>query len=214
MTWHDRVNDLLRQKGWTAAELIRRSGVHRDLIYKYLKKEIAQPRGDTLGRIADALGTTESYLRFGIRAATSGTEGESTVALRSVPVVTSAELLAAGGVRAVLNRSNEYRQAPIPDDVPTNAIGLEIVDPSMSPRLPEGSIVIIALDQPPEPGRYVAAIHKASGQAVIRRWRCPDASNAKAGDLVPENSDFPTLRLASEQDGEVIGRAVLVIHRL
>ncbi|WP_051002423.1 XRE family transcriptional regulator [Magnetospirillum molischianum] len=74
--WHVRLVRALTRKGWTQSELSARTGIDANNIYKYTSGVVAQPRGDTLRRMADALGVNLIWLRDG-----SGPE------LSAVPVV-------------------------------------------------------------------------------------------------------------------------------
>ncbi len=54
--WVKRLNQALRKSGWSKAELARRSGVDYDSLNKYLAGKVEHPRGDSLPRLARALG--------------------------------------------------------------------------------------------------------------------------------------------------------------
>jgi len=64
--WHARLVKALTRKGWTQSELSSRTGIDANNIYKYTSGVVAQPRGDTLRRMADALGVNLIWLRDGI----------------------------------------------------------------------------------------------------------------------------------------------------
>lgn len=64
--WHLRLRTAVDEKGWTIKELSKRSGVSYDSVNKYLRGEVAQPRGKTLDKIADALQTSSLYLKEGL----------------------------------------------------------------------------------------------------------------------------------------------------
>ncbi|EXL06238.1 hypothetical protein BG46_15815 [Brucella anthropi] len=66
MTWVERLNEALAKKAWTKAELQRQSGVPYDNIVKYLGGKVDQPRGDTLPKLAQALGVDPLWLEKGI----------------------------------------------------------------------------------------------------------------------------------------------------
>lgn len=66
--WHDRLYAAWKRTGWSKVELGRRSGIAGESIYKYLKGEVKQPRGDTFHRLADALGVHYTWLRNGVGA--------------------------------------------------------------------------------------------------------------------------------------------------
>ena len=64
-TWAKRLNDSLKQSGWSNAELARRSGLGYDSLNKYLSGKVSQPRGDSLPRLAETLGINALWLRDG-----------------------------------------------------------------------------------------------------------------------------------------------------
>ena len=63
--WVKRLNDALQRSGWSKSELARRSGVNYDSLNKYLAGKVEQPRGDSLPRLARALGVGDLWLRQG-----------------------------------------------------------------------------------------------------------------------------------------------------
>lgn len=64
-SWAVRANDALQKRGWSEAELARRAGVPKESLYKQLQGKVENPRGDTIRRIANALGVHEFWLRTG-----------------------------------------------------------------------------------------------------------------------------------------------------
>jgi transcriptional regulator with XRE-family HTH domain len=65
-TWHQRLIEAMDVKGWSVAELSRQSDVSSDLVHKYLKGKVAQPRGEILNKLANALGKHPIWLKEGI----------------------------------------------------------------------------------------------------------------------------------------------------
>lgn len=65
MEWHERLERKRLEKGISGAELGRLSGIKYDNVMKYLRGKVERPRGDTLSRLAGALGTTEKFLLYG-----------------------------------------------------------------------------------------------------------------------------------------------------
>ncbi|EEA96226.1 helix-turn-helix transcriptional regulator [Pseudovibrio sp. JE062] len=66
MTWQERLQKLRKQNDLTVKDLARRANVGYDNLYKIEKGLIENPRGDTLGKLAQALGVNEQFLRFGL----------------------------------------------------------------------------------------------------------------------------------------------------
>lgn len=65
MAWSDRAKEVMEQRGWKIAELARRADVNKEALYKQLQGKAEQPRGETLKRIAAALGVSPIWLRDG-----------------------------------------------------------------------------------------------------------------------------------------------------
>lgn len=63
--WAERANQELLRRGWKAAELARRAGLPSETLWKQLQGGVANPRGDTIPRIARVLGVHEYWLRTG-----------------------------------------------------------------------------------------------------------------------------------------------------
>lgn len=66
MTWNERLQRLVRDKGLSKAELSRLSGVPYDSVNKYLRGDVDNPRGNTLAKLAEALDSSVSYLQNGL----------------------------------------------------------------------------------------------------------------------------------------------------
>jgi len=64
--WHLRLGDHLQRKGWSQVEFSDRAGVSVDSVRKYLRGDVAQPRGDSLAKLANCLGVHLLWLRDGI----------------------------------------------------------------------------------------------------------------------------------------------------
>lgn len=63
--WAERTLEVLASRGWSRAELSRRSGISDQRLYKWLQGVVAQPRGDVLFRLAGALGVHHYWLMTG-----------------------------------------------------------------------------------------------------------------------------------------------------
>lgn len=65
MTWHKRLNDCLAERGWSKAEMSKRSGVPYDNILKYCGGKVRQPRGSVVEQLSDALGVDPVWFMTG-----------------------------------------------------------------------------------------------------------------------------------------------------
>lgn len=66
MEWWERLQQRADELGWSKAELGRRAHVSYDNINKYLRGDVAQPRGDAIDKLAAAIGKPALWLRDGI----------------------------------------------------------------------------------------------------------------------------------------------------
>ncbi|MBT3917489.1 MAG: helix-turn-helix transcriptional regulator [Rhodospirillaceae bacterium] len=96
--WSKRLWRALSWKGWSQRELARRAEIDEQKVYKYLQGKVDQPRGDTMLRLADCLGVTESWLRFDVGPAVIKipvvgrvTSGESFIPIDNSPINSSSE---------------------------------------------------------------------------------------------------------------------------
>lgn len=64
MGWQAKLRSVFDDSGLSMRELADTSGVAYASVIKYLNNKVANPRGDTLHRLAEALGTTEQALRY------------------------------------------------------------------------------------------------------------------------------------------------------
>ena len=81
----DRLRRLRERRVWTLQELASRSGVHYTTIARAETQRGYKPRPGTIRKLADALGVSAEYLRFGtVEPAPGGSAGMHLVA---APVV-------------------------------------------------------------------------------------------------------------------------------
>lgn len=71
MHWSERLRGAMKQRRWTGKELSRRSKVDYAVIQKYMQGATDKPRGDSMQRMARALGVSHIWLEFGVGPATT-----------------------------------------------------------------------------------------------------------------------------------------------
>jgi len=64
--WAERLRQAMTWKEWSTGELAGRTGIDAARLYKYLQGRVAQPRGDVIQRLAEAMGLNELWLRDGV----------------------------------------------------------------------------------------------------------------------------------------------------
>lgn len=139
MDWKQRLQEAFEDTGWSKAELARRSDVSYDNVIKYLSGVVDQPRGDTLPKLAAALGVDPLWLEKGID---PGGDSWSTVPLMG--------FVGAGG-----EIDPEFEQIPedgleqidVPFKLPGDMIALRIKGISMLPRYDPDDVLIVWREQ-------------------------------------------------------------------
>jgi SOS-response transcriptional repressor LexA len=184
------------------ADLIRASGVSRDLVYKYIDGKVDNPRGDALEKIAAAIGMSVAELRFGATAPISA---------RRIPLLTMNKI---GTISELSGVSSAWDgvSTVFASGVSKEAFAVTLEDSACGPDFPAGSVVIVDPTSPPAPGRYVVALVPKIG-AVMRRYRQRGSSNAEYW-LVADNPDFPDIHVTCAQDAIILGRAVQHIREI
>ena len=199
--WSKRLNRAIEAKGWKPADLMRVSGVSKELIYKYVHGKVDQPRLPVVTQIANTLGVSVAWLTHGDDLPL---ERSSTVGLRRVPVLTLQQVASLGPRgRFIDAASGEF--VPVPDDAGPRSAGIRINDDAGHPVFQIGDIIIVDPDVAPVPGRYVLAI--VGGVAMVRRYRPTSAAPKAPVELVAEHRDFPTVLLTPD-NGYIVGRVV------
>ena len=65
MTWWERLKTVMEAGKLSPEDVAKRANVSVTSLYGYLRGDVAQPRGDAVARLARAVHTTESALRYG-----------------------------------------------------------------------------------------------------------------------------------------------------
>lgn len=96
--------------------------------------------------------------------------------------------------------------------VSPRSFALEVAEPSMVPALNPGDRCILDPDVAPSPGDWVAALTNQFGTVFMKYRPIARAPTDRPEfDLVPLNSDYPTL--SSRQGNEIAVLGVVVEHR-
>lgn len=162
MDWKQRLNEVFAEKGWSKAELARRSGVSYDNVIKYLSGAVDQPRGDTLKRLADALEVDALWLEKGVDPDAEETE---------IPVM--------GYVGAGGDVDPDYEQVPadgirqvtIPFRLPDDMVAFEVTGNSMMPQYRAGATIIVYREQKRSTESFYgeeAIVRTADGRRFIK----------------------------------------------
>lgn len=200
MTWWERINLLIQQKGITAAELARRSGVHEKTIYKYLDGKTNNPRGDTLHRIARTLDVSEVFLRY-------GEPSRDIIKLTPIPLLTLSrmgKLVQHQSYKTVWDGVSVVSVSE--QDLGDGDFGVRIDNESCSPDISPGDIVICNTEAPVHPGRYIIAI--AAGRSHFGRYRPSDHDPENTFQVHTVNEDYPSVSIGGDNPGFIYARAI------
>lgn len=179
------------------ADLIRASGVSRDLVYKYVDGKVGNPRGDVLERLARAIDLTPSELRYGVR---------ETVSTQKIPLLNMSKLGKLSKPIDVLSVWDGVSSVIVAGTLGEGAFSVVLDDEACAPDFPAGSIIVCDPSAVVSPGKYVIAVVQGVG-AVMRRYRKRDASSVEFW-LISDNPDFPDIHVTKASTATVLGRAV------
>jgi transcriptional regulator with XRE-family HTH domain len=221
MRWFHRMNTMREKKGWTLAELSKRSGVDYESIAKYSRGEVDKPRGSTIGKIAYALDTTEQVLLFGVDSRQkltnyAGLQPELHGTKR-IPRITLLELANIKAGQEPFSVWPGEMSMMVDEGIDSDCIAVDVEDDSMSPDFSPGDTLICDPNAEIKPGNFVLA--KANGQpkALIRKYRvlgkCAESGALKI-ELKPINEDYPSDFIDNDHPGHIIARCFKVIKQL
>lgn len=177
MTWASRLQHAFEETGWTAAELGRRAGVSYDSLIKYLDGKVKQPRGDTLDKLADALGMDRLYLKEGIDASAA------TRQVRLMGYIGAGQTIDA-------NELGEDETIDAPADAREGTVAAQVRGDSMLPIFRDGWVLYWSRKLPPsEMMNETAIVQLADGRIMVKQIRMGSApglwtlASANASDI-------------------------------
>ena len=163
MKWHERALQKMKELGWTGAELSRRAEIEIKTVYKYLDGKVENPRGNTFKRIAEALGCSEQWLRYG------QLENMNThdVILNNNPDNLQIPIVDGKMLSLFIEGSIEYSNIILSSNLmpfitkseySSELFAVIIDDETNSPDLNPGDIIVIDINQKPSHGKYACAL--------------------------------------------------------
>ena len=202
MNWWTRADQLRRARGLSFAALGRAVGIDRQLCQKHMKGSVQNPRGELLRRYAQALQTTEQFLRYGV-------PPSSVVELKRIPLLTLKDL-------GTLKKGQDPHTAwdgvsvvAVPKSVSSEAFGVTLDgEESVGGEFSTGSIVICEPAAPPVSGKYVIAVVETEPRALFGKYRPKKLGSQEAFTISPANPDAPNVEINRKEPGFVIARAV------
>jgi SOS-response transcriptional repressor LexA len=205
MKWHERIKKLLAEKNLTPKELGERTGLGKR-VYGYVNptpgREIENPRGDVLEKIARSLGVTEQYLRF----------GDAVANLAHTHIAPVLDMNKVGTLKPKADPMSVWDKASVvrvDANLSTSCFALRVVGDVGTPVFEEGEMVVCDPDQEITPGCWVVAVLDDEERAVIAKWKPAVHGDKKNFTLTVGNPDYPPIVVGSKGvRAHVIARVV------
>lgn len=194
-TWWQRLQRVMTDKRISPETVSELSGVPLKSVYGYLKGDVANPRGDTLAKLAASVGVSEIYLRHG---------AQEPVLLKRVPLIDMNKIGTLNWGDDVLIAWDNVSTVPVPEDTPDDAFGITITDDANSPAFKPGDVVIFSASAPVEPGRYVLAIRRIDGAHFGRYKRV----SGNRFEVLHDNPHWGSVPINGDQPGHLVARAI------
>lgn len=197
-TWWQRLQREMTGRGINAEDVSTSTGVPVKTVYGYLKGEVANPRGNTLARLAASVGVSEEYLRYG---------GRQEVVLKRVPLLDMNELRTLNlGDDPLLVWDGESTVA-VPVDTPADSFGVTLPDDSNAPDFRKGNVVIFSPSAAIDPGCYVLAIRRLDGAHFGRyKMLAPNAPDRFV--VIHDDEHWPDVRVDGDNPGFIVARGI------
>ena len=162
--------DAMREKGWNAYDLAKKSGVPQPTIHRIISGESADPRTSTIRKLAKGLGLAESALRESSHENVTN----ATMIDKSIPLISWVQ---AGEWSEIIDTfppgsADEWQSTTSrvsKSSFALRVVGDSMINPSGFPSIPEGSIVIVDPEEPAISGKIVIAKLEDTNSATIKK---------------------------------------------
>ena len=193
MAFGNRLHEARKRSGLTLEELAKKVGKTKSTVQRYESGEVSRLDNSLIVDIADAVGVSPVYLM--------GWTNESANNSVLIPVLGS---IACGEPITAEENVNEYRET-LKSSIPSgNLFYLRAKGDSMSPKIPDGSYVLVREQSDVENGEIGAVLLNGDEEATLKRVR-------KLGDSVlleSINEDYPPYLITDDNPARIIGKAV------
>lgn len=157
----DNLRKLMHERSISEAELARQTGIPQPTLHKILSGKTGDPRSSTLKSLADFFGISIDGLITGTHTQTHN--GNNT---QSIPVIDWNDTVNLDSCLSRINPAN-WSNWVVSEHVSNKAFALTS-KPSLEPKFPKGSILILDPETAPEDGDLVLAYFKDSNSTSIR----------------------------------------------
>lgn len=196
----DLLNQLRKEKKLSISELARRVGMAKSALSRYFNKtrEFPLNRVDDFARALDV--KPEYILGLDFQKPTNLIFSDK---ISHIPLLGSI----AAGVPVTAEQNIEEYIPVVTSSLPSgDIIALRISGDSMSPGIPNGSNVLIRLQEEVEDGEIAAVLVNGDTEATLKRVRYQGDTII----LMPDNSEYNPIIANEENPVRIIGKAIKV----
>ncbi|WP_334473470.1 LexA family protein [Arsenophonus sp. PmNCSU2021_1] len=204
MTIASRMKQRRKALGLTQLELANSIGISQQSIESIENGRTHKPRN--ILELAKALQCNPEWLLNGKNIMPLA---EITSNSKSIPLLNYMQAACYKEKDLITDETSNYEYTLVNDSVSDNSFALHIEGDSMKPEFEEGDLVVIDTAIEPIPGEFVFA-KNSNNAGTFKKFR-PLGVGVNDFELVPLNTDYPTLR-ASEHNMHIVG--VMVEHRI
>jgi len=205
---NDRIRERRQQLGFTLLEIADYLGVQEATVQRYESGDIKNIKHDTVLRLSKILRCDPAYLMGW----TDSSKGEYNTKSKVVRIPVYGKI-AAGVPIEEIEDIDDWEEIDYPNGNNNNYIALRIRGDSMEPRICEGDVIIIRLQQTIENGE-LAAVRVNDGNTDGVDATCKRVKYTSDGGimLISTNPDYPPVYYSKkdikEKDVEIIGKVV------
>lgn len=201
-SFKDRLNKAIADQDIKPAELARRTGINKSSITAWLKGDY-EAKQDNIFKLSKALGVSEAWLM--------GIDKASTPPTNIIPITDSNMVripiigtIACGDPILADENIIGYRYH-LKETLPKGeTFYLKAKGDSMEPKIPDGSDVLIRMQDDVEDGEIAAVLVNGDSEATLKRVK-------KQGDivmLVAENTNYAPYIITEHNPARILGKAV------
>lgn len=203
-----RLLALIAKRDMTYAELAEKTGIPKSALQRYATGETAKIPLNRMGVIAEALGTTPSYLLGWNRGTDGGKMPAGAIPVRSFEKIPIIGAVKAGWSGLAMEEPDGYEYADVRS--PDRYFFLRVTGDSMAPQINEGDLALVHKQNSADSGDLIVAVVNGE-EGTIKRY----VRQGAAVILQPFNPEYAPMVLAEDElDGfHIIGKVVQTVHR-
>lgn len=204
MTIASRMKQRRKALGLTQLELANSIGISQQSIESIENGRTHKPRN--ILELAKALQCNPEWLLNGKNIIPLA---EITSNSKSIPLFNYTQAACYKENDLITDETSNYEYVLVNNSISDQSFALHIEGDSMKPQFEEGDLVVIDTKIEPTPGEFVFAKNR-NNEGTFKKFR-PLGVGVNDFELVPLNTDYPTLR-PSEHNIYIVG--VMVEHRI